>query len=297
MATVFLAHDIKHDRSVALKVLHPELAAALGGDRFLREIRISAHLRHPHILTLIDSGEVAAAAGSPLLYYVMPFVEGETLREKLAREHQLSPAETVRVLQDVLDALTHAHAQGIVHRDIKPENVMLSGRHALVVDFGIARAATAAAGETVSGGTLTTIGLAIGTPAYMSPEQAAGQSSVDARADLYAVGVLAYEMLAGRAPFGGSTPQSILAAQVTHAPPSLTSIAPDVPATLAAAIMRCLEKDPDQRWQSADEMLLQAGRRQAIISRAGQESCEPSVSSSWRASSRRLCALRARTTS
>jgi len=257
MATVFLAHDIKHDRSVALKVLHPELAAALGGDRFLREIRIAAHLQHPHILTLIDSGEVVDGVKAPLLYYVMPYVEGESLRQRLTRDHRLSSADTVRILKDVLDALAQAHAQGVVHRDIKPENIMLSGRHALVVDFGIARAATAAAGEIVSGGTLTTIGLAIGTPAYMSPEQAAGQSSLAARADLYAVGVMAYEMLAGRPPFSGSTPQSILAAQVTQAPPSLASIAPDVPSPLVTAITRCLEKDPDQRWQSAEEMLTQ----------------------------------------
>jgi formylglycine-generating enzyme required for sulfatase activity/dienelactone hydrolase len=256
MATVFLAHDIKHDRSVALKVLHPELAAALGGDRFLREIRIAAHLQHPHILTLIDSGEVPNGTRTPLLYYVMPYVEGESLRQRLTREHRLSPADTVRILQDVLDALAHAHAQGVVHRDIKPENIMLTGRHALVVDFGIARAATAAAGtDAVIGATLTTIGLAIGTPAYMSPEQAAGQSSVDARADLYAVGAMAYEMLGGRPPFSGTTPQAILAAQVTQAPAPLASLAPEVAAPLQAAVMRCLEKDPDLRWQSAEVIL------------------------------------------
>ncbi len=151
MATVFLAHDIKHDRSVALKVLHPELAAALGGDRFLREIRIAAHLQHPHILTLIDSGETADGPRASLLYYVMPYVDGESLRQRLTRDHRLSPADTVRILQDVLDALAHAHAHGVVHRDIKPENIMLSGRHALVVDFGIARAATAAAGRDGAG--------------------------------------------------------------------------------------------------------------------------------------------------
>ncbi len=258
MATVYLAHDIKHDRSVALKVLHPELAVALGGDRFLREIRIAAHLQHPHILTLIDSGEIPRAGTSPLLYYVMPYVEGESLRQRLTREHHLPPAETVRILQDVLDALAQAHAQGVVHRDIKPENIMMSGRHALVVDFGIARAATAAAGgEAVVGTTLTTIGLAIGTPAYMAPEQAVGQSSVDARADLYAVGAMAYEMLGGRPPFTGATPQAVLAAQVTQVPAPLASLAPEVAAPLQAAVMRCLEKDPDQRWQSADELLAQ----------------------------------------
>jgi serine/threonine protein kinase/formylglycine-generating enzyme required for sulfatase activity/pimeloyl-ACP methyl ester carboxylesterase len=258
MATVFLAHDIRHDRPVALKVLHPQLSAALGGDRFLREIRIAAHLQHPHILTLIDSGAVADGNGAPFLYYVMPYVEGDSLRQRLAREQRLSSSDTIRIVRDVLDALAQAHAQGIIHRDIKPENIMLSGRHALVVDFGIARAATAAAGtDAVAGQTLTTIGLAVGTPAYMSPEQAAGQASVDARSDLYAVGVMAYEMLTGQPPFSGSTPQAILAAQVTKTPPSLSVVAPTVGGQLAAAIMRCLEKDPDQRWQSADDMLEQ----------------------------------------
>ena len=258
MATVFLAHDQKHDRSVALKVLHPELAAALGAERFLREIRISAHLQHPHILTLIDSGEIPPPGGSgpALLYYVMPYVEGESLRQRLTRDHTIPPGETVRMLQNVLDALAHAHRQGIVHRDIKPENIMLTGRHALVMDFGIAKAATAAAAsDSTGGGTLTTLGLAIGTPAYMAPEQAAGQASVDARADLYAVGVVGYEMLSGQPPFTGPTPQAILAAQVTRTPPPLGPLRPDVAAPFAAAIMRCLAKDPTDRWQSAEELL------------------------------------------
>jgi len=258
MATVFLAHDVKHDRSVALKVLHPELAAALGGERFLREIRIAAHLQHPHILTLIDSGAIPAGTGPSLLYYVMPYVEGESLRQRLTREGRLSSPDALRILQDVLDALAHANAQGVVHRDIKPENIMLSGRHALVVDFGIARAATSAAGTgPVAGGTLTTIGLAVGTPAYMAPEQAAGQTSIDARADLYAVGVMTYEMLAGQPPFTGTTPQAVLAAQVTQVPPPLASRCPGLAAPFAAAVMRCLEKDPVHRWQSAEEMLAQ----------------------------------------
>src|SRR3989449_4485601 len=187
MATVFLAHDIKHDRSVALKVLHPEVAAALGAERFLREIRIAAHLQHPHILTLIDSGEIPRhdGMGPGLLYYVMPYVEGETLRARLARAGKLSPMDTARILQEVLDALIHAHGLGIVHRDIKPENVMLTGRHALVMDFGVAKAATAAAAtDTVSGGTLTTIGLAIGTPTYMAPEQATGERSEEHTSEL-----------------------------------------------------------------------------------------------------------------
>jgi len=250
MATVFLAHDIKHDRSVAMKVLHPEVAAALGAERFLREIRIAAHLQHPHILTLIDSGEIPRqdGMGPGLLYYVMPYVAGESLRERLTREGRLSPTDTARILQEVLDALTHAHGMGIVHRDIKPENIMLSGRHALVMDFGVAKAASvAAATNTVSGTTLTALGLAIGTPAYMAPEQATGQADVDTRADLYAVGVLAYEMLTGQPPFTGTTPQAILAAQITEPVPSITALRPDLPAPLAMAVMRCLEKEPAAR--------------------------------------------------
>jgi serine/threonine protein kinase len=204
MATVFLAHDVKHDRPVALKVLHPALAAALGAERFLREIRITAHLQHPHILTLIDSGEIPNPEGSGpgLLYYVMPYVAGESLRERLTRG-ALTPPETVGILRSVLDALAHAHSHGIVHRDIKPENIMLTGRHALVMDF-IAKAASAAVPAN-SSSTLTTQGFAIGTPAYMAPEQATGQLAVDARADLYAVGVVAYEMLTGQPPFPGPT--------------------------------------------------------------------------------------------
>jgi hypothetical protein len=263
MATVFLAHDLKHGRPVALKLLHPELSAVLGPERFLREIRIAAQLQHPHILTLIDSGELSTNIQGPettdqrpttLLYYVMPYVEGESLRTRLTREGTLSPGETARILRDVLDALAHAHRHGIVHRDVKPENVMLSGRHALVVDFGVAKAASVA-GDIASGGTLTTLGLAVGTPAYMAPEQATGQSVVDGRADLYAVGALGYEILSGRTPFSGNTPQAILAAHVSRTPEPLGPLRPDAPAELAAAIMRCLEKDPADRCQSAEELL------------------------------------------
>ncbi len=257
MATVFLAQDLKHDRPVALKVLHQEIAAAIGPERFLREIRIAAQLQHPHILTLIDSGEVAIesgrAPGAPYLYYTMPFVDGESVRDRLAREGRLSPGETVRILQDVLDALACAHRQGIVHRDIKPENVMLSGRHALVVDFGVAKAVSPATGPAAA--SLTTTGLAIGTPAYMAPEQAAGQSAVDGRTDLYAVGVLAYEMLTGRPPFTGATPLAMVAAHLSDLPAPVSSVRPDLPVPLATTIMRCLEKDPAHRWQSTDELL------------------------------------------
>ncbi|HKT59511.1 MAG TPA: protein kinase [Gemmatimonadales bacterium] len=258
MATVYLAHDQRHGRPVALKVLRPDLAAVLGAERFLREIHIAARLQHPHILTLIDSGEVPDPRGSDrgTLFYVMPYVDGETLRQRLRREGRLPVPETVRVLQEVLDALAYAHQCGIVHRDIKPENIMLTGRHAVVMDFGVAKAATAAAdGPTVAGGTLTTIGLAIGTPAYMPPEQAAGQRDIDGRSDLYAAGVMAYEMLAGAPPFTGATPQAVLAAQVTQAPAPLGAIRPDLPTPLVDAIMQCLAKDPEQRPASAEALL------------------------------------------
>ncbi|MEP7228392.1 MAG: protein kinase, partial [Gemmatimonadales bacterium] len=258
MAIVWLAHDIKHGRQVAIKVIRPELAAALGADRFLREIRIAAHLQHPHILTLIDSGEIPASLvdGPAALYYVMPYVVGETLRERLARDGKLSPRDTAWILQGVLDALVHAHHLGIVHRDIKPENIMLTERHALVMDFGVAKAASAAAMTGPSeDNTVTTLGLAIGTPTYMAPEQATGQTTVDARADLYAIGVMAYEMLGGQPPFHGTTPQRILAAHVTQTPQPIALVRPDVPPAFAAAIMRCLEKDPERRWRSAEELL------------------------------------------
>jgi formylglycine-generating enzyme required for sulfatase activity/dienelactone hydrolase len=261
-----------HVRSVAIMVIRPELCAELGAQRFLREIRIAGHLQHPHILTLIDSGEAvvshqsSAASASltiddsrltTLLYYVMPFVDGDTLRQRLSREGKLPADDAVRILRDVLDALAYAHRLGIVHRDIKPENIMLTGRHALVMDFGVAKAASVAAAETTGDGTLTALGLAIGTPMYMAPEQAMGQEAVDARADLYALGVVAYEMLGGQPPFGGRTPQAVLAAHATQPPPPLEGLAPDLDPALAAAVMRCLEKDPDLRWASAEELLAQ----------------------------------------
>ncbi|HEY5545678.1 MAG TPA: serine/threonine-protein kinase, partial [Gemmatimonadaceae bacterium] len=184
MATVYLARDAKHDRRVAIKVLRPELAAALGPDRFPREIRIVAQLQHPHVLPLHDSGELAG-----FLYYVMPYVEGESLRRKLDREGQLPVHDAVRILREVTDALAYAHSQGVMHRDIKPDNVMLSGRHAMVMDFGVAKAVSAAGGET-----LTTVGVAVGTPQYMSPEQATGSENLDHRSDIYSIGILAYEL-------------------------------------------------------------------------------------------------------
>ncbi len=192
MATVYLAQDRRHERRVALKVLRPELAATLGPERFLREIRIAANLTHPHILPVHDSGEAGG-----FLYYVMPYIEGESLREKLEREGELPVDEAVRILREIADALAHAHGRGVVHRDIKPDNVLISGRHAMVMDFGVAKAVSEATGREK----LTTAGVALGTPSYMAPEQASADPTTDHRADIYALGAMAYELLAGRPPF------------------------------------------------------------------------------------------------
>ena len=201
MATVYLAHDLRHDRPVALKVLRPELAASLGPERFLREIRIAARLQHPHILPVHDSGEAASQ-----LWYTMPYVEGESLRQRMAREGPLALDQAVRIATQVLSALGYAHAHGVIHRDIKPENILLEGDEAVVADFGVARAITAAGQDR-----LTETGLALGTPAYMSPEQATATRELDGRSDLYAVGCVLYEMLAGQPPFLGATAQQLLA--------------------------------------------------------------------------------------
>ena len=246
MATVYLARDLRHERHVALKVLRPELAAALGPDRFLREIRIAANLTHPHILPLHDSGEADG-----FLYYVMPYIEGESLRDRIKREGELPIDEAARILREVVDALAHAHAHGVVHRDIKPDNVLLSGRHALVSDFGVAKAVSEATGRDK----LTTAGVALGTPSYMAPEQAAANPHIDHRADIYAVGAMAYELLAGQPPFTGASPQMVLAAHVTETPQPVTTHRAAVPPAMAQLVMRCLEKKAADRWQSADELL------------------------------------------
>jgi serine/threonine protein kinase len=248
MATVYLAEDLRHRRNVAVKVLRPELAATLGGDRFFREIEVAARLQHPHILPLLDSGDAGG-----FLYYVMPYVAGESLRERLAREGELPVHDAVRILAEVVDALAAAHAEGIVHRDIKPDNVMLSGRHALVTDFGVAKAVSEATGRQQ----LTTAGVALGTPSYMAPEQATADPQLDYRVDIYAAGVLGYEMLTGGPPFSGRTAQEILAAQVTQAPQAITARRAAVPASLEAVIMKCLEKRPADRWQKAEDLLAQ----------------------------------------
>jgi len=246
MATVYLAEDLRHHRKVALKVLRPEIAATLGAERFHREIQIAAQLQHPNILPVHDSGEAAG-----FLYYVMPFVEGHSLRERLAKETELPVPEAARILRDVADALSAAHAKGVVHRDIKPENVLLTGRHALVADFGVAKAVSEATGRQ----TLTTAGVALGTPAYMAPEQAAASPHMDHRADIYAFGVMAYEMLTGRPPFTAPEPQAVLSAHVTEAPVEVTQHRATIPQSLAQLIMRCLEKKAADRPQTADELL------------------------------------------
>jgi tRNA A-37 threonylcarbamoyl transferase component Bud32/tetratricopeptide (TPR) repeat protein len=248
MATVYLAEDLKHHRKVAVKVLRPELAASLGPERFLREVTIAASLQHPHILPLYDSGHADG-----LLYYVMPYVEGISLRQKLIREGELPIPEATRILRDLADALAYAHQQGVVHRDIKPENVMLVERHALVMDFGVAKAL--AAGKEGATSSLTSAGVALGTPAYMAPEQAAGDAQVDHRADLYAWGIVAYEGLTGQPPFIRSTPQNTLAAQVTAIPESVVQRRANVPSGLARLVMQCLEKKAADRPQTAEVIL------------------------------------------
>ena len=252
MATVYLAEDVKHRRKVAVKVLRRELAQSLGRGRFLREIQIAAQLYHPHILPLIDSGASDDDAGTDgVLYYVMPYVEGESLRAKLAKDAKLSIAESIRILRDVAAALSYAHERGVVHRDIKPENVLLAGRHALVADFGVAKALSVAGGAE----TLTIAGLIIGTPAYMAPEQAAGDADVDHRADIYAIGVLGYELLAGAPPFSGQPVQQILAAHLTRTPEPLCAVRQTVPPELDEVVMTCLAKRPVDRWQTAADLL------------------------------------------
>jgi serine/threonine-protein kinase len=241
MATVYLAEDVRHQRRVAMKVLRPELAATLGHERFLREITTTANLRHPHILPLYDSGDAGG-----FLYYVMPWVEGESLRERLIRQKQLPVDDALTIAREVADALGYAHARGVVHRDIKPDNILLEGGHAVVADFGIARALTAAGPERLTG-----TGVSIGTPAYMSPEQAAGDAELDGRSDLYSLGCVLYEMLGGQPPFTGPTAEVVTRQHlITEAAP-ITNLRPTVPAAVAGALARTLAKNPADRFNAA----------------------------------------------
>jgi serine/threonine protein kinase/tetratricopeptide (TPR) repeat protein len=246
MSRVFLAEETRLGRKVVVKVLPPEMAAGVNADRFEREIQLAARLQHPHIVPLLTAG----AAGD-LLFYIMPYIEGESLRAKLAREHELPVGEAIRILKEVLDALHYAHSHRVVHRDIKPDNVLITGRHAVVTDFGVAKAVS----ESSEDETLTSPGVALGTPAYMAPEQAAAEAYIDHRADIYAVGALAYELLTGRPPFTGHNAQAVLAAHLTQCPEPVTAHRSAVPTALNALILRCLEKKPADRWQRADDLI------------------------------------------
>src|SRR5687768_4266169 len=244
MATVYLCLDTKIDRKVAIKLLHPDLAAAVGGERFHREIRIATGLTHPNILPAYDSGE---ADGS--LYYVMPYVEGESLRARLTRERQMSVGDSIRITCEIASALNYAHSQNIVHRDIKPENILLESEHAVLADFGIARAVTSAA-DTEQ---LTQTGMSLGTPAYMSPEQALGEKHIDGRSDQYSLACVLYEMLAGYPPFMANTMQALVAKHLGEAVPMITTVRPAVPDELEDVIMRALEKVPADRFATVQE--------------------------------------------
>jgi Tol biopolymer transport system component len=243
MATVYLAQDLKHDRNVALKVMRPELSAILGGERFLREVSIAAKLNHPHILALYDSGQA-----EEFLYYVMPYVEGESLREKLNREKQLSVDEAISITKEVGAALDYAHEQGVIHRDIKPENILMYQGEALVADFGIALAVSAAGGTR-----LTDTGLSLGTPEYMSPEQATGERELDARSDVYSLGAITYEMLVGEPPHIGNTVQAIIAKVVSAEPQPVSRVRHSVPSNVEAAVLCALAKTPADRFGSGGE--------------------------------------------
>lgn len=244
MATVYLGQDLKHHRAVAIKVLRPELAAALGPERFVREIEIAAGLTHPHILPVHDSGEADG-----FLYYVMPYVEGESLRDRLNREKQLSVENSTQIAREVATALAYAHSRGIVHRDIKPENILLVSGQAVVSDFGIARGISAAGGEK-----LTATGVSVGTPLYMSPEQASGRGQLDGRSDIYSLGCVLYEMLAGEPPFTGPSAESVLHQHLAAEPPAVTAIRERVPAAVEAIIRRALRKVPADRFATAAEV-------------------------------------------
>ncbi len=257
MANVYLARDLRYDRDTAIKVMRPELAQSLGVQRFLREIRLLAHLQHPNILGLVDSGEAGG-----LIYYVMPYLAEGSLRDRLKRERELPVADAIQILREAAGALAHAHAHGVVHRDIKPENILFNAGHAQVSDFGIARMVSDGEKGPELATTLTAVGVTIGTPQYMSPEQAAGDSNTDHRADLYALGVLAYESLAGVPPFVAGSAAQLATLRLTQEPAPLSKRRPSVSAALEGVVMRCLQIRPADRWQSAEELL--AGLDRAV---------------------------------
>jgi serine/threonine protein kinase len=249
MSRVFVAHDQALDRKVVVKVLLPELAAGVSVSRFRREIQLAARLQHPHIVPLLSAGE---SQGLP--YFVMPYVSGESLRARVAREGELPVSDTIRILRDVVSALVYAHSSGVMHRDIKPDNVLLSGGVAVVTDFGVAKALSISSESHEAVG-LTSMGVALGTPAYMAPEQATGDPQADHRADIYSLGAMAYEMLTGRPPFIGRSPQAVLAAHVVETPDPIERLRPAVPGALAGLVTACLAKRPADRPQSAREVI------------------------------------------
>lgn len=265
-ATVYLARDLAHDRAVAVKVLNPDLVQAVGGQRFLREIRLAAGLQHPHLLAIHDSGDAAG-----LFYYVTPYLPDGSLRARLAVERQLSIEEALRITHDVGEALAYIHAEGVVHRDVKPENILFSGSHACLADFGIARAISAISASGTATDTLTSDGLAVGTPAYMSPEQASGERAMDARSDQYSLACVTYETIAGVAPFIGATAQAVIAQRFAHAAPLLTFYRPSVPAGINAAVARALSLSPSDRFPSVASFLaaLDAGMATGAAAIAG----------------------------
>ena len=261
MATVYLADDIKHRRSVAIKILHPHLAANLGLERFQREVETAARLNHPRILTLIDSG-----TADGFLYYVMPYVKGESLRARLAREHTLPVDEALRIARDVASALGYAHGQNIVHRDIKPENIMFHEGEATVTDFGICKALS---GE--GDAMLTQAGTALGTPTYMSPEQASGDEQLDGRSDLYSLGCVLYEMLAGKPPFTGVTPQAIIVKRFTEPVPSLSAVRSDISPAFDKVLVRMMAQRPEDRFTTATQIIQALAALPASIALTGSD--------------------------
>ncbi|MCL4867105.1 MAG: protein kinase, partial [Gemmatimonadales bacterium] len=275
IATVYLAQDLRHDRKVALKVLRPELSAILGADRFLVEIKTTANLQHPHILPLHDSGEAAG-----MVFYVMPFVEGESLRDRLNREKQLGVEDAVRIAREVADALDYAHRHGVIHRDIKPENILLHDGRAVVADFGIALAAARSDG----GSRMTETGMSLGTPHYMSPEQAMGDREITARADVYALGCVLYEMLMGEPPFTGPTAQAIVAKVMTEAPHALSIHRKSIPPAVEATVLQSLEKLPADRFDTAADFAAALEGRLATRTTAHVRAAQAgSGSGRWRA--------------
>lgn len=271
MSRVFVARDTALGRRVVIKVLPPDMAAGVNAERFRREIQLAASLQHPHIVPLLTAG-----SADDLLYYVMPMVEGESLRSYLIKVGELPIPKVARILRDVSSALAYAHARGVAHRDIKPDNILLSGEFALVTDFGVAKAVSEATGES----NLTTAGMALGTPTYMAPEQAAADPHADHRVDIYALGAVAYEMLTGQPPFTGPNPQMVLAAHVTQAPEPVTQHRPAVPPALGALVMRCLEKKPADRWQTAAELNQQF---EAMATSGGHEATQALAATATRA--------------